>query len=47
MLKADIADKFDESAGRGLHVGNCDDEIVKSGMIVRDAVKCLVMIADR
>jgi hypothetical protein len=47
MLKGDTADEFDESAGRGLHVGSCDDELVKSGVIVKDVVMCLVMNADR
>lgn len=47
ILKANTADEINESAGRGLHVGSCDDELVKFGAIVKDIVMCLVMNADR
>jgi hypothetical protein len=47
VLKGDTAEEFDEFAGRGLHVGSCDDELVKFGVTVKDIVICLVMNADR
>jgi hypothetical protein len=47
VLKGDTAEEFDEFAECGLHVGSCDDELVKFGVTVKDIVICLVMNADR